>query len=372
LRRDILELDASVQRTIHDTELGLGDVEAIRLLLSGGSVVDWQRLAFRSMADVDRFLSCHLLDHENQSDRERLRYVFNEAVSFLEEHLRLRFPRDLRNPTDVRQVFLWASQTGGFRRKQILSCAVLKLMHVTHHMEAADLKYKTSMSEEHLFDLAEASILKRSRQLREEGLAIVSFYGSRKSRSSIISKLVAKKDNVAATIFDKLRFRIVVETHDDLVPTMAWLCNNFFPYNYCIPDQSHNNLLDPEMLARYLPRADRDQTQVLADAPVVETSGKNEFSGATYRMINFIIDYPVRLPHTAEGRFGFELGRVVFLKVEFQVLDEETARRNEQGDNAHHLYKQRQRDVVARRLKRGGLRRGNQSGASTAGESGEE
>ena len=87
-------------------------------------------------------------------------------------------------------------------------------------------------------------------------------------------------------------------------------------------------------------------------------TGKNEFSGSDYRMINFIVDYPVRLPEGRFGKHGFELGRVVFLMVELQIVDEETARHNEEGENAHHLYKERQYKVVVSRLKRGALAKG--------------
>ena len=55
--------------------------------------------------------------------------------------------------------------------------------------------------------------------------------------------------------------------------------------------------------------------------------------------------------------FSFEHGRVVYVMVEFQVLDARTARENEEGDSAHRLYKQRQHRVVAARLKRGGRAR---------------
>ena len=94
--------------------------------------------------------------------------------------------------------------------------------------------------------------------------------------------------------------------------------------------------------------------QELLDIPEMQTSGKNEFSGASYSMINFIVDFPVLLPQEFTPGFGFELGRVVFLKVEFQLLDEETMRRNEEGENAHHLYKARQTEVLSHRLLRGG------------------
>lgn len=351
MRRDILEFDATMPRVVQNLNLTLEDVESIRLVLSGGSVVDWQRLAFDDLAEVNRYLALHLLDMDDPVDRERLRYVFNEAVSYLEEHMKLVFPSEVRNPVDVRDIFLFASQMEGFRRKQILSCAILKLMHVIHHMEAADLKFKATISEEHLFDLAEASILRHARSMRDAGLPIVSFYGSRKSRNSVITKLLAKKDTIAATIFDKLRFRIVVEQHADLLPTLAYMTRNMFPFNYVIPGQTHNNLLDPNVVVRHLD-SDAGLPQRLRDTPERATTGKNEFSGESYRMVNFIVDYPVRLPDPP-GQFAFEFGRVVFLMIEFQILDEDTVRRNADGENAHHLYKQRQRRVVAQRLKRG-------------------
>lgn len=353
MRRDILELDATYSRAVPE-HLSLQDVESVRLILAGGSVIDWQRLAFETREQVDQFLGLQLLDTEDPDDRARVRYVYNESVSYLEEHLHLRFPQELRDPPDVRDVFLWASEFGRFRRTQILSCVILKLMHVIHHMEAADLKFKSSISEERLFDLAQARILRTARRMQEKGLPVVSFYGSRKSRSSVITKLLAKKDTLAATIFDKLRFRIVVERPEDLVPVLAWLKNNVFAFNYLIPGQSHNNLLDPGRLSEWLDPGDAARAQVMLDEPELEHGGKNEFSGASYRMINFIVDYPVRVPDAPGGSRSFELGKVVFVMVEFQLLDEETARLNEAGDNAHALYKDRQHEVVARRLKRGG------------------
>jgi uncharacterized protein (TIGR04552 family) len=351
MRRDILELDEEIQRRLSAVELGLMQVEAMRLALSGGSVVDWQRLAFRDPAEVDRFLELQRLDLRDPVDRERLRYVFNEAVSYLEEKLAMRFPRDLRNPQDVRDVFLAASDPTGFRRRQVLCCVVLKLMHVIHHMEAADLKFKVPVAEAGLFDIAEGDILRRARAMRESGLPILSFYGSRKARSSVITKLISKKENLAATVFDKLRFRLIVDGPDALAPTLAWLTDHFFPFNYVIPGQSHNNLLSPDTILGYLPAG--TELQELVDYPGLATSGKNEFSGANYRMINFIVDYPVRLPDELITGFGFELGRVVFVMVEFQIVDEATATLNEDGENAHTLYKARQLETVARRLVRG-------------------
>lgn len=357
MRRDFLEIDTSLTGALRHVPITLQEAEAVRLLLSGGSVIDWQRLAFRDLDDVNRFLALLLIDVNDPEDRLRMRYVYNEAVSYLEEHMFLRFPKELRDPEDVRQVFLWASEYGRFRRTQILSCVILKLMHVIHHMEAADLRFKIPVSEEQFLEMAHSRILDAAQQMQDAGLPVISFYGSRKSRSSVITKLLAKKESVAATIFDKLRFRIIVETPSDLVPTLAWFTRHVLPFNYVIPGQSHNNLLDPETLLDQVRDIERVAAQELRETPVIAATSKNEFSGRSYRMINFIVDYPIRLPDTIPGSFGFELGRVVFVMVEFQLLDEETARRNEEGENAHELYKERQQQVVAARLKRGGAQR---------------
>ena len=95
----------------------------------------------------------------------------------------------------------------------------------------------------------------------------------------------------------------------------------------------------------------------LAAVELLVETGKNEFSSTGYRTINFIADYPVRLDTGVSPITRMELGRVVFVMVEFQLVDEATARTNELGANAHSLYKARQHDVVGRRLKRGRRRR---------------
>jgi len=48
---------------------------------------------------------------------------------------------------------------------------------------------------------------------------------------------------------------------------------------------------------------------------------------------------------------------VVFILVEFQIVDQETALENESGDSAHELYKLRQLDQVKRRLRKGGKKK---------------
>jgi uncharacterized protein (TIGR04552 family) len=82
----------------------------------------------------------------------------------------------------------------------------------------------------------------------------------------------------------------------------------------------------------------------------------NQFSGSSYRVINFIVDFPVRIDHIIQLDPQGLLGKVVFVMVEFQILDQETTRDNEEGDNSHILYKERHVDRVRSRLRKGGRR----------------
>ncbi|MBQ4334229.1 MAG: hypothetical protein IJC63_02570, partial [Myxococcaceae bacterium] len=54
-------------------ELGLRELEQLRLVLRGDSVVDWRHLNFATRAQVDDFLRLHLLDHEDANDRALMR-----------------------------------------------------------------------------------------------------------------------------------------------------------------------------------------------------------------------------------------------------------------------------------------------------------
>lgn len=354
MRRDILELDTSVSGKIDALDLSLADVEAIRLVLSGGSVIDWHKAAFTSMDDVHRTLANHLLDPDDPRDRERLRYLFFEALSYVEEYLQLRVPTKIRDVDDVRQIFLWASDASGFRRTQVLCCMILKLMHVMQHLEAADLRVHTAVSEQMLLDLAHARIARIGQRLKASGLPIVAFYGSRKTRAAVITKLLCKRDDVATTVFDKLRYRVVVPRSEHLVDALGWMSRHLFAVNQIVPGQSHNNLLDPELVPARLPADEQDAIQPLIDDPKRAETRKNEFSGQSYQMINFVIDVPVNLPdHVLPPGSTARNGRTVYITTEFQLVDEVTAKRNEAGDNAHALYKRRQHERVRRRLTRG-------------------
>lgn len=58
-------------------DIGLSDLEAVRLILSGNSVIDWNRANFRTISEVDQFLAVQHLDWMDAIDRARLWHVYH-------------------------------------------------------------------------------------------------------------------------------------------------------------------------------------------------------------------------------------------------------------------------------------------------------
>lgn len=350
---------AAVQRLEQAT---LADVEAMRLLLRGSSVIDWHRLSFTDGAEVDRFLRLNEFDPDDPNDVDRLEELRADAVEYLTRNFSYRIPDDVAHAMPPRDLFLLASSRG---KKQVYACIVLKVMHVMHHLAGRELLFKLPVSDVELFGFVENKVVQTVEAIRAAGYPIVEFAWSRKERDSVVTKLLAKKATIAADVFDKLRFRLITRSLEDLPAVLHELLHRLVPFNYVIPGQTVNGILPFRRLLETTPQYGRfaDQLQLDLHAEEVEASGSNEFSGPTYRVINFIADLPVRIDSYID-KLGDddgvenELGNVIFVLTEFQVMDAETAAKNEAGDNSHAKYKARQHDRVQVRLRSGekGLR----------------
>jgi uncharacterized protein (TIGR04552 family) len=339
-------------------QMGVAELEQLRLLLRGGSVVDWMRLDFRDGAEVEDFLRLNLLDLSDPRDERRVRAILGQAVEYLRNAFGYRVASPVAETEDLRTLFLLASGVAEPHRYRRIACVVLKVMHVIHHLEARELLFRTSIREADLAERVHRRVLVEAERMRELGLPVVEFAGSTKGRGSLITKLLAKKESVAAQVFDRVRYRIVTETRDQIAPVVHYLAQHLFPFNYAVPGQSQNNLIQfLDLLAEH-PRGPEVATG-LQLPPDLErrdaATGRNAFSGKNYRALNFVVDVPVRIDDLISplDPMGDELGRVVFSLVEFQLFDRETARSNEEGDSSHERYKRRQHQEVLRRLSRG-------------------
>ena len=230
-------------------------------------------------------------------------------------------------------------------------------MHIIHHINGRAALTKVSVSDDFIFREVELKVLRVVEALRAAGAPIAEFEWSRKPRDSQITKLLAKRSTLAASIYDKLRFRIIVPTHEDLLPTLVTLTRQLIPFNYVVPGESVNQLVDLDREAERSTRLRevmrdlrRRHNESQADAP----GPYNEFSGREYRIVNFVADLPLRLERLIpRHELTPDLSHVVFVLTEFQLADKTTALQNEQGDCSHDAYKLRQHDRVRARLFRG-------------------
>jgi len=335
----------------------LGDLERMRLILRGGSVIDWRRLHFQSKEEVDHYLRLCLFEPDDPFDRARLQRILDEAVDYLRTSFRYRVAEEVARPRQVQDLFLLASGAQEPQRLRRIACLVLKVMHVVHHVEARDLLHRARVSEDELAQLVTARVDHAIEQLRRAGMPILAAAGSVKTRHSLITKLLAKKETLAAQIYDRVRYRVVTEHREDVLPVLLRLCDLLFPFNFVVPGQTQNTLFSFRRLVRETPKLRKLAPQLQASLRLEELERRqgqsppaNEFSGADYQVLNFVVDLPVRLPERAVETAD---GRIAFCMVELQLVDVDTARANESGANAHARYKKRQLRRVLRRLSRG-------------------
>ncbi len=338
--------------------MGLADLEALRLVLRGGSVIDWRKLDFHALEEVDAFLRLNLFDLEEARDERRLKAVLAQAVEYLRGAFGYKVAEPVAHPEDLRHLFLLASGTMEPRKYRRIACVVLKVMHVIHHLEARELLFRTPIREADLAERVHRRIMAEAERMRALGLPVQEFRGNVKTRESLVTKLLAKKESVAAQVFDRVRYRIVTEQPEQIPPVVLHLARHLFPFNYAVPGQVQNSLFRFGDLLQAHPRGPElaAELQVPLDAEEADPAEpRNQFSGKAFRVLNFVADVPVRIDELLPplDPMADELGSVVFALVEFQVIDAVTARQNEQGEASHERYKRRQLKTVLRRLSRG-------------------
>jgi uncharacterized protein (TIGR04552 family) len=330
--------------TGRSVDLTAHDAKAIRKVLCGGSIVDWRRFEFADQDEVERFLRVMGIRPDSKSDAQRLLRVQRRAASYLTDTFGFDIPKQLARPKDVFSAFLQASGPNG--PEQRLAGAVVKAMHIIHRLDARELWHRLSISDQELFDRVEGRVTQAVGDAGSRGINVIRLDLSRKDQASILTKLLSKRTALAAQIFDRLRFRVVTAGRDDLLPLIKHLTRTLFPFNYVVPDESRNDLIDLDALSV----ADGPPgSPASSDAP---GGVQNEFSGKSYRMLAFVADVPVRVDEFLAGRHRLyrEHGAVIYVSTEFQIYDQATEASNEEGDGSHDAYKSRQRAGVLKRL----------------------
>jgi uncharacterized protein (TIGR04552 family) len=331
----------------------LADLAALRIVLTGDSVIDSGRLWFTGRESVDEFLRLSGFDTDSSIDMARIQEIHADAIAYLLDTHDVRMPAELEDPAEMHDLFLIASS--GPRRLRRSACMLLKVMHILQHIAGRELAFNMPISEAELLDRLNAKVFGLIDRMRAGGLGVKEFAAGKKTQSSLVTKLLAKRDTLATHIFDRLRYRILVETREDLVRALLHMVHHLVPFNYVVPEQSLNGIIGMDDLARVLElpletvRASWGEPPGQVGVDGLSPTPQNEFSGKTYRCVNFVADIPVRMDDLAPD----ESPAIAYVQAEIQLIDRATEAANNAGENAHPRYKERQRQRVRRRLESG-------------------
>jgi uncharacterized protein (TIGR04552 family) len=258
-------------------------------------------------------------------------------------------PSVLVHPSRLQNLYLYASSEGEHRPQ---ACMLIKVMHVINHLEARELLYHLPVSEREFFARLERRVSRTVNRMLEQGFPIETYQASQKTKESLVTKLLSKRKNTAAQVFDRIRFRIISSQRAGLLPMLFYLKKYLIPFTYVIPGESTNTIapvskLFKETMGIQMREQDRDFGPQTAHNP---------FSHRDFRVISMVVDTPVRvddLADPASRRLLTKFGHIVFVPTEFQLFDKASYFLNESGPAAHELYKNRQVTEVISRLFKG-------------------
>jgi uncharacterized protein (TIGR04552 family) len=334
------------------SDFSLQDVDAVRLILQGDSVIDWHRLNLTDQQQAADFIRNHELDPDDERDVEYITALKEQAIAYLRRNFSLAFPKPVQLAR-AEELVMMASGTG---HRQQAACTVLKAMQIINHTNGRELLFRLPVSDRDLFHLVEEKVYRVVGTMLSEGFPITEFVGGRKNLDSTYTKLLSKPESSAVALYDKLRFRIVTRQREDLLPILLYLSEQMFPFNYVVPKQSTNTMFHFRSFCEAHPTLRKYISKFQGPIEDALTPGDNRFSSPAYRTIQFVADVPVRVPaHIMElaPPGSGNLGPIVYMLCEIQLLDAETEEANETGSANHEAYKQRQREAVHRRIRLG-------------------
>jgi uncharacterized protein (TIGR04552 family) len=335
------------------TDLGLGDLEQVRLILRGGSVIDWRRLRLSSERDCEELLSAHGLDLHDPADRDHLASTKQASLRYIRQQVKLAVPPEVMAAESTCDLMLMAS--AGSSARQRSACMVLKIMHLIHVLKARELMAHLAATHTDLYGLVERKVERVVRPLAADGSRVLEFTSSRKNAEALITKLLTKRTDIRAHVFDMVRFRIVTRSPRDVVPVVFHLSRHLFPFDLTVPGESRNTLFDfPSLLRSRGPgRGQAQDLQIPLDLEDEMRNDVDQASSGLFRTVKFVAHIPLRVGR--EELRTWAAGRalspgVVHVPSEFQILDVASHARNEIGEASHERYEARRIETAKRRL----------------------
>lgn len=399
-----MDTNAEELMKLWDFNWGIMDV-----LIGGKSSIDLHDMKIRNWQDATEFLRYYGYDPDLGTDAMKIHAVICEAWNFIEQYLMpYEWSRGKQPPPhllfahDARDILLAASDMRPeLALSQAWACAVLRVMHTIAHIDGvakfADVEAaRTQIMNRFLrFIFRDQEGKLRFGDRRFNVVLDRIEWKLRKSRESIILKLLHKKANVAETIYDLLGIRIITKRLSDVLVVVKFLREfHMVTFPNCNPSRARNSLIDVESfkhnvdMLREMLEDGRIQPQEFTNILQGLTkplsshagAGMNPHSGRNYKAVQLTCRQLIRYPNPvlrwqeklqrqmSEGGLSPSAQQICsefmglarcevqeqeiegFFPFELQVMDEHAAAQNAQGEASHDRYKQSQVRAARRRI----------------------
>ncbi len=360
-----------------------------------------------------QFLNGYGFDVSDPVQKAELFGIFQEAIQFIKryflkegnpEGLDVSVPNRFYSIHDVKDLLLIATNNNLGAKSSIVEMIwagiILKVMHTILHADK-DLRYRYfSTIQTQIFDRFYKFIQRDSENnlyLGMEGdkspIPLVEFETkAKKTRESIIIKLLHKRENVAEELFDRIGVRFVTKTKIDSLRVMKFLYQHYIVMvNNIKPSRSHNSLVNMEefrkgyfkvlkesLKANMNEAAFATKMEELAESCSVyaNSEAENIHTSSEYRAIHFTSRQLIKYRNPFLKQFNevkrlakqeggeSELARKVlgldtssiardvrfFYPYEVQITDEKSHQKNTEGEASHVEYKKSQLMSAMKRL----------------------
>lgn len=241
--------------------------EAFDIIIGGKSSLDAKNYIgpFDTRSEAEHFLSGYGFDVSDPVQAAELFGNFQESIQFIKRYflkegnpdgLDLKIPNIFYSITDISDVLMIATGNSEFDttvEDLLWAGIILKVMHTILHTDK-DLRYRYfSTIQTQIFDRY-YRYLHRDKDnnlfLKDDSsevmIPLVEFETkAKKSRESIIIKLLHKQENVAEELFDRIGIRFVTKNKVDILRVVKFLYQNYIIMpNNVKPSRSQNTLLD--------------------------------------------------------------------------------------------------------------------------------
>lgn len=388
--------------------------DTIDIMASGTSSLDSKNYLahFKTKEEAHNFLLSYGYDLSDPIQSAEMFGNFQEAIQFIKKYfliegnpegLDLQIPHLFYTLTDVSDLLLI---TAGNLKSEITveeslwASIILKVMHTILHLDK-DLRHRYySTIQTQIFDRFYKYLHREEDSLYLENdektvrIPLVDFEAkAKKSRESIIIKLLHKKENVAEELFDRIGLRFVTESKVDSLRVLKFLYQNYIIIvNNIKPSRTQNSLLDLNVFkSSYMPLIKDAIKKNLSEEEFISEMDKltkessfhsdelyknNEHTSKEYQAIHFTCRQLIKYKNPFYQQFSnlrdyakeneaqsevvqkllsLDTSSIAkdisfFYPFEVQITDSKSHKENTQGDASHQEYKKSQVHSAMMRL----------------------